>query len=326
MSSFVISIEKLPDAVMGNDPKFSRTAAMAQLVASEREDRETLLARVLENSAEPRRNRIAAAISLGRVATHSTQRILLRNLPKTADDSFPEVLCSLGRIGDREALDAIGALELPPQHPASRTAAYAAALIAYRLGLPGHELPFPSETDLLKPPTAQTRPIKLTPLGEATAREVLAAMKRHPYGISFDSGSLIRIQCAGEINVVCFNREFLGTAAARLRERKGIPAMCALQSPETADYSVSYVFLARPTSRTPDAIEIMVHRCSGTLALAGTGEIVGARVEFELRSVRRPGAWAISVKGGVEDGRIEIIEAASSTAREQPREPSRLVV
>jgi hypothetical protein len=70
----------------------------------------------------------------------------------------------------------------------------------------------------------------------------------------------------------------------------------------------------------------MAHRCSGTLALAGTGRLVGAPVEFELRSVRRPGAWAISAKGSTEDGRIQITDAASSTTREKRREFARLVV
>jgi len=326
MSSFVIPIEKVPDVVLGRDPKFARAEAMAQLAASDRADRETLLVQVFENAIEPRRYRIVAAIALGRVATPGAERILLHNLPKTADDCFPEVLRSLGRIGGPEALGAIDALKLPAQHPASRTAAYAATLIAHRLGLPGHELPFPAETNLLNPPATQTRPIEFTQLEQATAREVLDAMKQHPYGIAFDPAKLTQIRCAGEINVVCPNSEFLRTAAARLKERKAVLAVGALQSPETGDYSVSYVFLTRPAARIAGTIEIMVHRCSGTLALAGTGKIVGARVEFELRSVRKPGAWAISVKGGMEDGRIQITKAASSTIREKGREPGRLVV
>jgi hypothetical protein len=326
MSSFVIPIEKVPDVVLGRNPKFARAEAIAQLAASDRADRETLLVQVLENASEARRYRIVAAIALGRVATPGAERSLLHNLLKTADDCFPEVLRSLGRIGGAEALAAIDALKLPAQHPASRTAAYAATLIAHRLGLPGHELPFPAETNLLHPPATQTRPIEFTPLEQATAGEVLDAMKRHPYGIAFDPAKLTRIQCAGETNIVCPNREFLGTAAARLTERKAVLALGALQSPETGDYSVSYVFLVRPVPGMAGAIEIMAHRCSGMLSLAGTGRIVGARLEFELRSVRKPGAWATSVKGNVEDGRIQITEAVSSTIREKRREPGRLVV
>jgi hypothetical protein len=289
---------------------------MAQLAASERSDRVTLLTQVLEKASEPRRYRAVAAIVLGRIATSASEEVLLRNLPNTADDCFPEVLLSLGRIGSAKALVAIDALKLSPQHPASARAAYSAALIAYRFRLPGHELPFPAEDDLLKLPATPA-------LEPAPARDVMDAMKRHPYGIAFDPAKLTRIRCAGETNIFCPNREFLGTAVGELRERKGLMGLGVLQSPETGDYSVSYVFFARP-SRV-GAIDIMAHRCSGTLALAGRGAVVGAQLEFELRAVRRPGALAISVKGAIQDGRLQITEAAVSTTRERRREPSRLI-
>jgi hypothetical protein len=323
MASFVIPSERLPDVVLGKDEKFSRAEAMAQLAASERPDRVTLLAQVLDKASEPRRYRAVAAIALGRIATSASEEILLRNLPKTADDAFPEVVLSLGRIGSAKALAAIDALKLSPQHPAWARTAYAAALIAHRLGLPGHELPFPAEANLLKPQATRARPVEFTPLEPMTARDVLDAMKRQPYGIAFDPGKLTRIRCAGETNIFCPNREFQGNAVARLRERKAVVALGALQSPETGDYSVSYVFLTRPSG--VGTIEIMAHRCSGALALAGNGAVVGAQVEFELRSVRRPGALAISVKGATQDGRVQITEAAVSTTRERRREPSRLI-
>jgi hypothetical protein len=192
-------------------------------------------------------------------------------------------------------------------------------LIAHRLGLPGHELPFPAAENILKP-AGQTRPIEFAAVDPVTARVVLDAMKQHPYGIAFDPAKLTLTRCAGEINVICPNREFLGTAAARLTERKAVLALGALQSPETGEYSVSYVVLSRPAGA--GTVAIMIHRCSGKLALAGTARIVGARLEFELRSVRQPGAWAASVKGTMEDGRIQITEAVSSTVQEKRRVPA----
>jgi len=323
MASLMIPTKKLPNVILGKDPGFSRAEAMAQLAASDLHDRERLLAQVLEDSSQPRRYRAVAAIALGRIATSASEKILLRNLPKTADDSFPEVLLSLGRIGTAKALAAIGALNLSPQYPAWAKAAYAATLIAHRLRLPGHELPFPANADLLEPPATQMRPIEFTPLEPAIALTVLDAMKRHPYGITFDPAKLTRIQCAGEINIFCPNCEFLGAAAASLRDRKALFALGALQSPETGDYSVSYVFLTRPSPA--GTIEIMVHRCSGALALAGTGTVAGLQGEFKLRSVRRPGALAISVKGAMQDWRVRITEAASSTTRERRREPGWLM-
>lgn len=323
MASPVIPTKRLPNIILGNDPVFSRAEAMAQLAASKLHDRERLLGHVLEESSQPWRYRAVAAIVLGRIATAASEEILLRNLPNTAADSFPEVLLSLGRIGTAKALSAIDALNLSPQHPAWPKAAYAATLIAHRLRLPGHELPFPANADLLRPPVIQTRRIEFKPLEAAVAQTVLDAMERQPYGITFDPTKMTRIRCGGEINIFCPNRKFLGTAAASLRERKALFALGALKSPETGDYSVSYVFLTRPSST--GAIEIMVHRSSGALALAGTGTIAGGQGKFQLRSVRRPGVFAISVKGAIGDRRVRITKAATSTTRERRREPGRLI-
>src|SRR5262249_53904391 len=82
MASSPIPIETLPEVVLGKNPAFPRAEAMAQLAASSRQDRETLLARVLEEPNEPRRYRAVAAIALGRIATSASEEILLRNVVK----------------------------------------------------------------------------------------------------------------------------------------------------------------------------------------------------------------------------------------------------
>ena len=321
MVSATIQNERLPDVVLGRDRTFARDQAIAQLGDSAHPDRESLLARVLENTYEPRRFRVAAAISLGRSATPAAEEVLLRNLPKTSDDAFPEVLRSLGRIGGLAALEAIKSLSLAPVHPDAYVAAYASTLIAHRFGLSGHELPFPPAKDLLEVPTQETRPIDLDVAEPATAQAVLEALKYRPYGIEFDPSALTRTRCAGEINVVCTNREFLGAAVERLARQKAILALAALQSPETGRYVASYVVLSRPSDE--GTVAIMVHRCSGKLALAGTARVIDNSLEFELRAVRHPGARAISVKGILRDGRFQIGEALASTTPERRRVLSR---
>src|SRR4029453_11343715 len=121
---------------------------MAELAASDRPDREALLSQVLDNSYEHRRYKAVAAIALGRIPTPAAERALLRNLPRIDDDAFSEVALGLGRIGGASALEALDALKLPAQFPGDGAVAYAGALIAHRLGLPGHERPFPAEEDL----------------------------------------------------------------------------------------------------------------------------------------------------------------------------------
>lgn len=320
MTSAAIPSTRLPDVVLGNDREFSRPQGMAELASSERPDREALLAQVLENPREVRRHKAAAAVALGRVATPLAEQTLLRNLVDTADSALQEVLLSLGRIGGPGAIAAIDAVRLAPRHPAARTAAYAAALIAHRFGLPGHELPLPAAGDLLPLPAGQTRPIEFGPAESTDPREVLESMKGQPYGIEFDAAALTWVRCAGEVNVICPNREFLGPAVRELQKRPAIPALVALQSPETGEHSVSYVVFSRPAG--VDEVALTVHRCTGKLALAGGARITGSRLHFELGSVRHPGAWAVLLRGSLEDGRFQVTEGIGSTTPEKRRMPT----
>jgi hypothetical protein len=314
----------VPEVVKRSPIRIGSDRASA-LSASDWTDREALLAAVLENRDEERRFRTVAAISLGRIASSVAEEILVRNLSPRDELPFSEILLSLGRIGGPRALEAIHALELNPRAPATATAAFAETLIAHRLGLPGHDLPLPAETEILEIAAARTRPIEFTPMDSERAREVMDAMRRHPYGIAFDVASLTKIQCAGETHVLCLNSEFLGQAVTRLTRRHAVLALLALQSTETGDYSVSHVILSRPSGED-GALTIMAHRCSGILALFGTARVSDARNKFELRSVRRPGAQAILVKGEIEDSRVTIARAITSIERARRRVPAWQVV
>ena len=80
MRIFTIPADKLEDVVLGRDRTYARAEAMAQLAASDRPGRESILARVLENDQEPRRYKAPAAVALGRIATAASENILLSRL------------------------------------------------------------------------------------------------------------------------------------------------------------------------------------------------------------------------------------------------------
>ena len=322
-----IPLARVPDVVLGRDGTHARPEAMAILAASSHPEREALLARVLESPGEDRRYRVVAAITLGRIDTKAAEAALLRNL-RADQPAVAEVLKSLGRIGDEDALRAIESLQLDEIEAARGPAVFAAALISYRLGLAGHDLPLPDAAQLQTPPDREVElPIEVRRLDAAEARVVLEALRRYPYGnVAFDPGAVTRFYCAGEVNVICTNREFAAPGAlATATARKALMAVGALQSPETGDYSPSYLVLTHP-GPGPGAIELVVPRCGGAMAMAGTGRIADDRAEFELRSVRRPGARAIFIRATVTRGVVDAAEARSSTTREPPRIARHVVV
>jgi hypothetical protein len=326
MADQVIPIEKLPDIVLGRDRTFERAEAMALLAASSLPEREQLLARVLEHSGEERQYRLVAAIVLGRILTPTAEKILIGNL-KEEQPALHEVLKSLGRIGGRESLAAIESMKLPEGHHAAGAARFAASLITYRLGIAGHDLPLPSEKDLLRAEGTEAQRIELRKMEPAAAKVVIEALKRFPYGnVDFDPDAVTGVHCAGETNVILINREFSkpGTLV-KATQRKALFAIGALQSPETGDFSPSYLLFTHP-SPTAGTVHMIVTRCSGAFAMAGFGRLAGDGGEYELRSVRRPGARAMLVRGTLADGIVRAAEAISSITREPPRTVRHAVV
>lgn len=321
MAAQVIPIEKLPDVVLGRDRTFERAEAMALLAASSLPQREEVLAQVLQNAGDERQYRLVAAITLGRILTAPAEKILIGNL-NAEQPALSEVLKSLGRIGGREALGAIESLKLPESHHSTGAARFAASLISYRLGIEGHDLPLPSENNLLRAEGTPAQRIEFRKMEPASAKVVVEALKRYPYGnVEFDLDAVTGVHCAGETNVILINREFSAPGTlVKATQRKALFAIGALQSPETGDFSPSYLLFTRP-SATPGTVHMIVTRCSGAYAMAGFGRLDGDGGVYELRSVRRPGARAMLVRGTLADGIVRAAEAISSTTRE----PARLV-
>jgi hypothetical protein len=302
----------------GGDPEIGRGEAFALLAAYPYPEREERLGSVLRDRRESQSTRSAAAIALGRIASRDSQQVLLANLPTSEPVIQTEILHGLGRIGGPETLAAIETLRLSEDR-GKESAAFAAALIAHRWGLEGHELPLPPEEHLLKIRAEKSEPVRVSPLTSEQAAKVIADLARQPYGIEYDPERLVRLECAWGRNVVCPNREFTSPGSVvRLAERKALAGVVALESPETGDYSVSYLLLVAPKGRSA---RILAPRCSGREALAGTGEVVDDRLEFHLRAVERPGAFPIELDGEF-TGELRFRRAVISLDRVPSRTPA----
>lgn len=314
-----IPADRLLDVVRGRDPRFARTEAIGLLAESQEPRRESLLADIIENPSEPRRYRLVAAMTLGRVRSEAAEAILLRNL-EAQHPAVREVLRSLGRIGGPRALKAIEELELPSDHPAKGDEAFAAGLIRYRLRLDGEALPLPPPDALLEPPSEDVRRVDVRQLEEERAQAVVKDLERYPHGIVLDPEAATLIECAGEINVLVPNRELAKPQGRSwVLEGKALVALVGLQSPENGDYSVSYLVLTNPVQS--GEVEVLVTRSSGRYVLAGTAHPEGDGLVFDLRAVRRAGARSLSVRGVLRDGRLLDVEASASSRQEPRKRP-----
>jgi hypothetical protein len=317
-----IPADRLPGVVLGRDPGFARPEAFAVLAASDLPNREELLAVVLDEAGERADIRTAAAVALGRVATAESEHVLLANLSESTPRVLAEITRSLGRIGTQRSLARVDELVRSADPRVTEAARFGAALIAHRLGLPGHELPMPAESELLTPPTtAASRPIDFRPEPPEKRALILADLRRYPFqGIEYDEDSITGISCAGAELALALNREISATSD-RLFQRKALAGVVALRSPETGDYSASLVVLTAPAD---GAVNAQLTTNSGQLTLAGQARRTGTSAEFALRSVARPGALAMLISGALDGRHVAVTQALSGTVRERSRLPERV--
>jgi hypothetical protein len=322
MASEPVNLDRLVKAMHGGDPEIARGEAFALLAASPHPQREELLGGLLRDPQESSAIRSAAAIALGRIPTHDSTQVLLGNLHLSEPRVQAEILRSLGRIGGTDALANIETLHFPAHDHRQDVVEFAAALIAHRLGLEGHELPLPPEERRLSVPVEESRPVLVSMPAPEQAAKVIADLARQPYGIEYDRTNLVRIECAGRVNVLCPNRELsVPGGIARLAQKKALAGIVAYQSAETGDHSVSYLVMVSPS--TPSGlVNIVAPRCSGRPGLAGTGEVKGKRLEFRLRSVERPGAFPLELAGEVAPAGVHFDQAVLSLNKVASRRPA----
>jgi hypothetical protein len=318
--------DQLRDCVIGRDASMSRGQAFAVLATTSRPDRESLLASVIRDPAERSSTRTAAAIALGRIETRDAEQLLIQCIKAVDHRTLQEVLRSLGHIGRLDALAAIESLRLPPSHPAGEAARFATTLIAHRFGLEGRDWHQPSPEQFLPPPEQDFDRMDVQPSPAEHSRQVLADLGRYPHGVQLDPNRMLLVHCGGNVNTLCMNSEFANAESVhRIRDRKTLLGIVALQSPESGHHSVCFLILTAP-SQSGDEINIMVPRCSGKLALAGSTHLVAGGIQFALRSIRWPGSVAMDVQGTLRfDGSIALTTATASRHREPRRRPARAV-
>lgn len=88
--------------------------------------------------------------------------------------------------------------------------------------------------------------------------------------------------------------------------------MLAMRNETTGRYSVALLVLTSPAKQR-DTVSIEVYRPTGERVFGGMGSVTGNRMDFSIRSVSRPGAFAVQVEGAFQDGGLEIKSALSTT-------------
>lgn len=317
-----LSLKRLQDIVAGRDTTFPRSQGMAILQTTDFPNKHRVFEAVLENEKVSPEIRYLAAIYLGKIPTPAAIDILVKNSQVRDERVLAGVMKALGCIGDKSALDAISTAKNRAKGLAAAQAEFAATLIAHRLGLEEYELPVPETRDLVELDLHCARPFQITQADDTDAEFCLRSFAGQPFGIEFSKYPMYQVRCGRNTLMILLNRDFGDkTNVSTLVKRKAFLGVVAMRSEETQLYSIAYLLLTSP-AREDDAISILIYRTNGKLTFTGIARVVENSAEFIILAFPQPGAFAVKIEGALEDGKLEIKTALSTTvAQIKKREP-----
>jgi hypothetical protein len=323
--NYELTPQQHADVVLGKQSLIPRAVAINLLPGSAVEEPERLLGEVLLNRAENQGLRKLAANTLWRMNTPEGRRFLLE-AGEQLDD--PEVLTpvvkALGRVGDARALAALERIQKFAKAVLAEQTSFAASLITYRLGLPGHDLPVPTTFEPL-PPAALVGMDFVEPRAEEVSLYE-QALAGEPYGIKVAAESLRAFSCPGGRWMLGFNGEVLADEPLpTLLRRKTLFGLLASKNSEDGRYSVSYLLLSAPETDKAK-VNLLLPRVTGELAWAGAAEANPSGVaKFALHAAGSLGIVPIEVEGTIyADGRIAFGRALTSGRVLKHRQPERM--
>jgi len=306
-------------ALRGATSTLGRAAALELVAASNHPSKHRDLQQVLEDETASPKLRYLAAVNLPRGDTRAAHEILI-NATRISDDRIRSgVMRALGQIGGKEALEAIEKV-LPQTSGAARThAVFAATLIAHRLGLSAYDAPTPAASDVLDMEPHHGGRIHIRQALSTEAERSLITLGVRPYGIELAEEPMYEYSCDRCAGTIMVNREFTDSNALDvLRRRKAIFGIGTVRDASLRTYSAAAVLLTAPST---NGVRISVHLTNGSQLFVGAASVNGAEARWQLRAVRRLGAFPIRAEGDFRNGHLTIKLAASSRRVVQKERP-----
>lgn len=316
-------LDQLRSIASGAEPSPFRARAMDALVMAGTPDVADVLGEILENPRQDPAVRAAAATQLARTGRTEVEDILLRSLPATTDLVVRlKIVAALARVGSPFSLSEIDLLTHDPEPGMSKLATFSKSAIAYRAGLPGHEVPVPATGDILDVDTESSVPLAVGPAGPDETRATLASLRNDTFGLNLSSRAGLRIDCGLTRLFLTVSEDFARRGVAGLLRQHMMPGLIVQRAPSDGSYSVRMVLLTGPTDNR--GFHIALYRADGNQLMFGSGAADLEGATFELRSVRGRGTLGAALKGRLQGSEIVFTEAASSRQVADPSAPQPL--
>ena len=312
--------QKLLAIVKGLDSSIPRARAVVLLVESKLSSKEKILNELINDEREYAPIRHQSVIGLYSTKAEKSEVALLSSLKVVKNKHLQSTIVQmLGRIGSAKTLKKIIKLRNNSTGFAKTQVDFAASLISYRHNLKGHDLKFPTKSQLLNLSSkAKTQAMKVSAASKSERNIALKAVTKEPFGIQLSKASFLKVDCKPNEFILAINDEFnTDQGIKQLAKRKGIVGLYLLKSKESNTYSTAYIITSTP--KGGNETEILLKKPNGQTAYAGIADHSRNAAEFSIQSVKMPGSVAIKLKGKLSGGKFIEMEAISDTVISVPR-------
>jgi HEAT repeats len=310
---------ELRAAVRGTPSPAGSAIALAELVAREPRGLNRLLVELALDARTDQALRLTAVAALGRNVNPSSLEGLRAALGAGDEEVERRAIERLGKVGTPADLELLRPLRTG-NRTTQRVLRAAKSFLSYRHRLGRYRVDDPKNHIAADIRTAA--PIRTT---TPTAKMINRLELRPPPvpGIALQATPLRRLLCGRDEFSVFITDEFVGAAAATVAERQGVLAVVARYNNEIGADTPAYYLLADPTGR--GRFRLVGMRGSGRIGLAGSGEVAGGQLRFEVNATETPLEHPLTIAGsynlerGVVRFELAVVEARFSERQQRLR-------
>ena len=269
----------------------ARAEALKELIRRASPKASQIVRALIRDRSAPTELRSVAAVALGKAADPENQTALVSALFEESVEVVRRAAESLGRIGDREALEWLDKAQSRPSEAAAKTIQFARSLISYRLSLGSHRLSPPEEKPL---PVHPERRLKLQagPVKRERLARLESRIAREIPSVPFDLQSALEISCAGNDFLAVFHQDAARAASTDML------AVAVFKRYSNGEYSLYEYVLTHP--EPSGGLQIFGVRPSGVITHIGQAGIKEREAAFRLQALNTTHSPAIELEGNVD--------------------------
>lgn len=218
---------------------------------------------------------------------------------------------ALQQAAHSSALDSLATAAQQTVAEAQQQATFAQAIVAYRAGLPGFEIPDPDPGLLLELDRGgDVRTIEASTVSDSDFALLSGRSSSERYLLTEQASATTTLTCAGRDLLLAVDAEVRDQAPDVLLQAPAMLALVGLLDPFRNTCGVALLVLTRPDGA--GGVRVTVHDPGGEIAYAGGGTVADGAVSIAVQAVARPGAVAVALSGTLTTAGLELTEALSA--------------